>query len=60
MSFIESTKFHSNIQQNDSFEYNNEPVKLITIFKDINTAIVEDSHGNILDIPADKLFSTSF
>jgi hypothetical protein len=60
MSYLESIKFNSLQSHNHSFEYNNTRVNVITVFNDINTAIIEDNQGNILEVPADTLTLSTF
>ena len=55
MSYIETLKYHTSNETDNILMYNGERVELITVFKDINCAIIEDIRGNIIEIPADKL-----
>lgn len=55
MSYLETTKYPADGDSSNFYIYDNKPVSLITIFSDINFAIIEDEHGNILEVPADQL-----
>lgn len=60
MSYLETIKFDSNTDykinnEQTTYTYQGEDVQVITIFKDINTAIVEDKAGKIFEISMDDL-----
>ena len=60
MSYLETIKFDSttnDLLKTDQtfYKYQEEDVQVITIFKDINTAIVEDKNGRIFEISTDEL-----
>ena len=53
-----SYDFNKNTIEHDkqvSYTYQGEDVQIITIFKDINTAIVENNQGKIFEISVDEL-----
>ena len=60
MSYLETIKYDSTTNdllktEQTFYKYQDEDVQVITIFKDINTAIVEDKNGRIFEISTDEL-----
>ena len=60
MSYLETIKYDSTTNdllktEQTFYKYQDENVQVITIFKDINTAIVEDKNGSIFEISTDEL-----
>ncbi|MBU0632368.1 hypothetical protein KKA17_06970 [bacterium] len=60
MSYIETMKYDPNTKDSSfSYMYEGENVQVITVFKDINMAIVEDKNGKIFEISTEQLQSAS-
>ena len=60
MSYLKTIKYDSTTNdllktEQTFYKYQDEDVQVITIFKDINTAIVEDKNGRIFEISTDEL-----
>lgn len=61
MSYLETIKYDDSNAKDSciSYMYEGEDVQIITVFKDINMAVVEDKNGKIFEISTEELQSAS-